>query len=338
MQLGGSARPNSAPDSPSSSLPHPTGDDGYAAVLARFHASAPRQACDTCHIHSELRIINVNGRETTAIVDQWRSGNLYRLEERAENWSVASFSDGDRVWSVQQGIPPIRLWATDGFPDLFPRPNPAERRIRIYAPQPLKLLPRETDGVKFSCSGRYAGAEICFDAESGFPVEATVDQEQVVFKSWAKFGEGFYPSRLALYRGRRLQMEASTAITPLAASERALFRPPAGASERSALDGMYSVESHRLAASDHANTASFCDALVKVFVDDTGRVRRAELLDADDKDLGAAALSAARRAVYVPDRKSGESQAFETGFFVSQWSTADPLRVEATSQASQGTD
>jgi hypothetical protein len=96
----------------------------------------------------------------------------------------------------------MRLWSIDGFQDLFPRPNRAERRIRIYAPKNMKINLGKINGVMFGCSGRYAGAEICFDAERGFPVEATVDEEQVVYKNWSKFGDELYLSQIALYRGQ----------------------------------------------------------------------------------------------------------------------------------------
>jgi hypothetical protein len=337
LQLGVLASSDQAPERTASSLPHRIVEEDYNAVLTRFHASVPRTPRQMYQIHSELRIVTVSGEETTATVDEWRSGNLCRLEERAQDWFVVSFSDGNHVWSSQQGTRPMRLWAIDGFSDLFPRPNPAERRIRIYAPKDLKMNRRKIRGVMFSCSGKYAGAEICFDAESGFPIEATVDQEQVVYQGWSPFGDGFYPNRLALYRGRRLQLEASTTIADLT-STKGTFQIPAGATESSPVHGMYRVESHHLVRSGQVDTASFGDALVKVFVDDTGRVRRAELLDADDKYLGAAALRAAKQTLYVPDRSSGERQAFEGEFFVSQWSTVDPMRVEATSVESHGTD
>ncbi len=338
MQLGGLTSSDQAPGKSASSLPYRRGEEDYNTVLTRFHASVPRTPRQMYQIHSELRIVTVRGEDTTATVDAWRSGNLYRLEERAQDWFVVSFSDGNHIWSSQQGTRPMRLWAIDGFSDLFPRPNPAERRIRIYAPKDLKMNRRKIRGVTFSCSGKFAGAEICFDAESGFPIEATVDQEQVVYQSWSPFGDGFYPNKLTLYRGRRLQLEASTIITDLSNSKKDAFRIPPGATESSPVNGMFRVETHRLVKSGQVDTASLGDALVKVFVDDTGRVRRAELLDADDKYLGAAALKAAKQTLYLPDRSSGERQAFEGEFFVSQWSTVDPIRVEATSAASHGTD
>jgi hypothetical protein len=318
-------------------LPHATGNDGYAEVLARFHA-AVRRACDNCQIHSELRIITVKGEETMATVDEWLTANFSRWQETASNWHLDMYSDGSRMWSVQQGLQPMRLWRIDGFPDLFPRPGPAERRIRIYAPKDMKMEQRKIGNVRFSCSGKFAGAEICFDAGLGFPVEAMVDQEQVVYEDWKKFGDGFYPGRLALYRGRRLQMEAVTRIRALTPADREIFRAPEGAEVLSAVDGWFHFENDPRAYTQVLDTPLFGDAQVKIFVDDTGKLRRAELLDADDEDLGAATLRAARLAAYKPDRSSGERQAFEGQFFVSRWSTVDPMRIEATSHASHGTD
>jgi hypothetical protein len=320
------------------SLPRATGNDGYVGVMARFHASVPRRACDNCQIHSELRIVTVKGETTRATVDEWLAANFWRLKETAVNWYLDVYSDGSRRWQVQHGFAPMRLWEMDGFRDLFPRPGPAERRIRVYAPKVLKLERRKIKGVRFSCSGPFAGAEICFDAELGFPIEATVDQEQVVYAEWAKFGDIFYPSRLALYRGRRLQMEAVTRIRALTPSDGGIFRAPDGAEVLSAVNGWFHFDNDPRAFTQDVDTTLFGDAQVKIFVDDTGKVRRAELLDADDEDLGAAALRAARLVVYAPDRGSGERQAFEGQFFVSRWSTVDPMSVEVTSLASQGTD
>ena len=80
------------------------------------------------------------------------------------------------------------------------------------------------------------------------------------------------------------------------------------------------MESHRFLHRGLVDTSSLGDALVKIFVDDAGHVRRAVLLDAGDKYLGAAALKAARNTTYLPDRSSGQRQAFEAEFMLSQWS------------------
>jgi TonB family protein len=78
--------------------------------------------------------------------------------------------------------------------------------------------------------------------------------------------------------------------------------------------------------------------LVKVYVDESGRVRKAEVVDADDKALGSAAMDAAERTAYMPVEIDGHRAPFETSIWMSHWSTIDPIRVGTTTVTSQGTD
>jgi outer membrane biosynthesis protein TonB len=54
------------------------------------------------------------------------------------------------------------------------------------------------------------------------------------------------------------------------------------------------------------------EAQVKVWVDEHGRVTKAEVEDADDKDLANAALEEAKDNLYVPYRVDGNNVRFET--------------------------
>jgi hypothetical protein len=310
-------------------LPHQIEDNNYLEALARFHATVPRwlPLGSSYHLHTDVRLIDINGNESSATVDHWQKGKLGRDEERAAGWHFTTVWGASQNWSTHVGAPPMRLL---NLSDLAPRPGPTERRIRIFAPRNLSMNRRNFDGGPRSCSGEYAGAELCFDTSTGFPVSASVDDELVVYEEWAQFDGATYPSHLALYRGHRLQMEATASVTPIDDLHQDLFAPLPGVAPSSNDLGAYREDPHKILVRSEVKAVPYGDALVKVYVDEKGRVQRADLLDADDKSLGTAAVAAAKHTIYAPQETDGHRVPFETTFSVNNWSTVDPLRVGAT--------
>jgi hypothetical protein len=318
-------------------LPHPTKDGNYLEALTRFHAAVPKSPslAQGFHRHTEFRLIDIRGGVTTAIQDSWHKGNLGRDEELAPEWHSIIVWGSEENWSVHQGIRPMRI---GGLFDVAPRPGPMERRIRILGKDFISLRPRQIDGTLVACSSNYGGAEICFNQDTGFPAEASLDDERVVYRTWSEFAGKYFPSRWAVYRGGRLQMEVNTAIAGLEMTPN-LFDPLPGVDPRPNLRGAQLEDSDQVLSKGELKRASFGQALVKVSVDRNGRVTRAELVDADDKSLAAAAIEAAKKTVYMPrESAAGENTSFETAFRVEQWSTVDPIRIGATSLKSQASD
>jgi TonB family protein len=322
---------------PNNSVPGPITDDDYLAALARFHAAVPRdiKPGDSYHRHTDLRVIDVQGRESSATIDHWQNGRRARDEESAPGWQYLVVWGTELNWSIREGISPMRL-STSLF-DITPRPNPIERRIRIFGGSAVRLKSMKIDGLLLSCSPKIGGADICFDTSTGFPALADLDEERVVYTEWRAHGRLAYPSRWALYRGKRLQMEATANVTQLDASE-PLFAPLPGVMPVPNRFGVQRDTPHRILVEGAISSPPYGQALIKVSVDGKGRVRQAELLDADDRSLGSAALAAARNTKYLPETDDGRGVPFEAAFRVNQWSTIDPLAVEATSIPSQGPD
>jgi TonB family protein len=133
-------------------------------------------------------------------------------------------------------------------------------------------------------------------------------------------------------------MEATTTITPLGDASDSLFQPPHGVTPIPNRIPVSREDGHRVLWWGQIEGSDYGEALVRVYVDESGRVRHAELLDADDRSLGPKAISAAKRTVYMPEEVNGKRVPFETTFRASNWSRIDPIRVAATSLQSQGTD
>jgi hypothetical protein len=240
----------------------------------------------------------------------------------------------DQNWSTHTGSSPLRLYF---LYDLAQRPGPAERRIRIYAQGYVALVHRKINGEERSCSGEFAGAEICFYISTGYPASAHLDEERVVYEQWAQFNGSSYPSRIALYRGRRLQMEATTTVTPLEDTSDKLFQPLPGVTPSSNRFGAYREDrKYKVLTRGELYGPFYGEALVKINVDESGRVRHAELIDADDGSVGRAAVEAAKRTVNMPFEMNGQRMPFQTTFYAGHWSTTDPLWVPETSKKSQG--
>jgi hypothetical protein len=175
-------------------LPHAIEDDNYLEALARFHAAVPRwlPSGSGYHRHTDVRMIDLYGKETTATVDHWQKGELGRDEEQASGWHYTTVWGISQNWSTHEGISPLHLVSLS---DLTPRPGPAERRIRIYATGYVAMKQQEIDGVVQSCSEEYAGAQLCFDVSTGFPISARVDDERT---STARLSQAAWPSIVAV--------------------------------------------------------------------------------------------------------------------------------------------
>jgi hypothetical protein len=321
-----------------SSLPHAIEDDNYLEALARFHAAVPQwlPRSSGFHIRTEVRMIDLNGRESNATVDHWQNGRLSRDEENATGWHCIIVWGVGQNWSTSAGISPLRLYF---LRDLTPRPGPAERRIRIYAQGYVALVHRKINGEERSCSGEFAGAEICFDISTGYPASAHVDEERVVYEEWAQFNGSSYPSRIALYRGHRLQMEATTTVTPLEDASDKLFQPLPDVTPFSNQLGVHREDrKYKVLTRGEVYGPFYGEALVKINVDESGRVRHAELIDADDKSVGRAAVEAAQRTVYMPFEVNGHKVPFQTTFYTNHWSTTDPVWVLELSKKSLSKD
>jgi hypothetical protein len=306
-------------------------------ALARFHSAVPRWLPFTSgyHSHSDVRIIDLYGKESSATVDHWQKGQLGRDEEQSAGWHYITVWGIQQHWSMHEGFFPLHLV---DLPDLAPRPGPVERRIRIYAKGYIAMKRRYLDDVLRTCSEVYAGAELCFDPATGFPSTATVDNERIVYEEWVQFNGKSFPSRLALYRGNRLQMEAITTVTPLDDPNDALFHELPGVEPSPNRIPASREDQYQILSRGHLNAFSYGEALVKVHVDERGHVQHAEVIDADDRSLAKAALAAAKELVYMPQEIDGHRVSFDTTYWVDHWSTVDPLRIPATSLKSQATD
>jgi len=317
-------------------LPHSIKDDNYLEALSRFHAAVPRWLPLQVgyHQHTDFRMIDLNGQTTSASRDRWHLGQVGRDEESAPGWHSIIVWAAEQNWSEHDGMRPMRL---AGLFDVDPRPAPMERRIRIFGKDYVTLKLQEVDGVLRRCSSVFGGAEICFDPVAGFPNSASLDDERVVYEEWGEFAGKRFPSRWAVNRGDRLQMEARTTVTNLDSSA-GLFDPLPGVDPRPNRLGAQLEDADSILSRGDLKPCSFGQALVKVFVGQNGRVERATLIDADDKSLGAAALNAAKHTVYFPRESEGQSISYETAFRIEHWSSVDPIRIGSTSLTSQGTD
>ncbi len=331
------SKPNSKPVPAPLQLPRPIVDNNYLAALTRFHATVPRglPTKNGYHMHIDVRLIDLEGRETKATEDRWSHGNLTRHESLAEGFHSVSVWMGEQLWSSVEGTAPLHLHDVQ---ELVPRPGPMERRIRILGVGFVAMKPKTIGGATRSCSGTYGGAELCFDEATGFPAIAILDGERVIYDEWATYEGATYPSHLALYRGQRLQMEATLRVSQLDPGDAAVFQPLPGVRAISARYPNDNLDTPMLLKRGNVDSYSYGKALVRVSVDGNGRVRKAELIDADDRSLGKAAVQAAKASVYMPKEIGGQSIPFETVFSVTQWSTYDPIAVSTTSARSQSPD
>jgi TonB family protein len=335
------AKPPSPPPPPAPSLstrttaspalPRAIEDDNYLEAAHRVLSAIFRPYTrDAHHEHVELRLIDLDGKQSSAKLDVWAKDGEQRTDESAPGWHLAYTQRRGQNWTERTGTPPMRLFSLKG---VLLRGRSAFDRIDGQTKGYIALENRDENGEPLRCSGMISNAEVCFYAKTGYPASTTLDGERVVYREWETFndktyGDGIYPAHFLLYRGSRLQMEGSMSVTALEQLDPKLLEKP---SDAEATLNPVREEPHQVLFQGKVDDGLSGEALVRIHVDTSGRVSSAELLDADYKEIGADAVEAAKRTVYMPLEMDGVRKPFETVHCFSSdpgYVLGAPLRIQ----------
>jgi TonB family protein len=294
-------------------LPHPIEDDNYLEAARREQNALFRPYMrGDYRVHVEARLIDLDGKSSEATLDIWMKNNQQRTEESAPGWHFAYAQTRGQNWALRSGTSPMRLYDLSRIVQSEQRT--AFGRIDDQVKGYMALQNRAENGEPVRCSGMIAGAEVCFYAKTGYLASMTLDGERVVYREWATFndktyGAKIYPARFQLYRGERLQMEGKMSVEAIEEMDPKLLEKPA---DGEATFSINREELHEVLYQGKLADGLSGEALVRIHVDTSGRVTSAELIDADDKEIGAAAVEAARNTVYMPLEVEGVRKPFET--------------------------
>ena len=305
-----------------SPLPHPIIDDNLADAADRMIASETAHNENLkapYHERYELTTFDYKGQKHTGSMEYWLGATGYRMEKHTDTYSevhVTDFASGRR-WEAYQGTEPLRLLEFS-WDKILPT-NVNQRMLHGGGTIP-RLKPEPAADGKLTCSEIAGTAQMCFEQNTGFIVSGRLNAQSVEYQGWKKVDTWKYrASTLRILHDTSLLVEAKLVVASMEFPDD-VFRQLDGLREVAPMSrsGDYiavrSVAQHKiLARGTSVNSRGLSGyAQVRVWVDMHGLVTRAEVEDADDAQLAAAALESAQKTVFAPWRENGQPAPFET--------------------------
>ncbi len=291
---------------------------GKASGLTAFGEGVPAY-----HVHYEIRMVDRSGRASTATFDRVQLELKHsRVEESAADYHKIVIGEGEKMWISRTGEVPLRLMEFDwAWPRFRQAIDALMRGGRLL---PVRSL--QASGRELQCAGDTEQAQVCVDSSSGLYFSAGKEGTLVTYDKWVPVGQRFLPTSIVLSRGKKILLEAKgTVEAPAAEKTQDQFQPPAGAIEIDTTQrdehGVplgQDQDRYRIVHREPVRISArgvYGNVLVQVQVDARGRVRKADVLDSDDRALESPALDAARATVYAPYEVSGQYAPFETTIF-----------------------
>jgi hypothetical protein len=325
-------------------LPHTMTDESFVEAVDQVRAAAVDSGTvlGPLHLRYELKMEDYKGKPHSGTYETWSTPDANRIEIHTDAYNGVEVSKDGQRWVQEEGLRPLRVME---FMEQQVLPNAAMARLLIGT---AKLKATKLNKVTLMCAYNGEEAKACFDPATGFVVFGTVDGETVDYGAWRKLGWRYLAGVIRITRLDKMLVEANMTLASGTVSPE-VFAIPTGAVESNLTPqnmaktdvykalpqygiikvpvspglgvGIDPSGKHHLVKLGSANSDDHphCSgkAQVMVSVDENGHVTKAELEDADDKQMADLALDHARGSVYVPEQENGGNVGFITGFYVS---------------------
>jgi len=311
-----------------SPLPAPILDDDLAKAANRMLASATAHTEDLrapYHQRYDLTMIDYRGQKHSGSVESWINNSGRRTEIHTDTYSSVRVTDfeNNRMWERSEGIEPLRVqefvW-DELYPTHIQQSLLHPTTVQAGKSQAGDTIPRlsaETVGeAQLTCASNQAQAKMCFDLATGFLVAGRFKSERVDYEGWQKIGMKYREQTLRILQDTNLLVEAKLTLATDSASTDEILKNISELHEILPADESSSVPQHRILGQIPSETppssAIHGSAQVRVTVDEKGKVVHAEIEDADDEQVAAAALERARGTIYAPYLVGGRATGFDT--------------------------
>lgn len=305
-----------------SPLPRPIIDDNLADAADRMIAAATahnENLFEPYHERYELTMIDYKGQKHQGAMETWISPVGFRFELHTDTYNevrVSNYASG-QMWETIDGILPLR--AREFTWDKVVPTNVVQRILHGGGTIPKLKAETAADG-QLTCAGIGVTAQMCFDPLTGFIVSGSLQSEHVAYEGWKKVDTWKYrASTLRIFQDKNLLVEAKLTAAGMEFSPE-IFQQ---------IDGLRELRTHPKDRSSsptpvpqqHKILARGVPASgmrvhgyaqTEVWVNQYGLVTQAEVEDADDAQIAAAALQSAQKTVFAPWRENGQPSAFET--------------------------
>jgi hypothetical protein len=291
----------------------------FATELARALAlEAGATATDVPHhVHYDLKLYNRHHKLTTGTWDVWRDPLHYvRTDIVAGDFHYTHIEDlaRHREWRHFDHVLPLKLL------DLKQNYAQPGQDVSFFTNHILNPNPEVTfqqiEGSPFECTAELLEMRVCFDPLAHVLAFAQIMNQTVTWEDWQPLGTHSVPRRFRIYDGSRLIVEASGKAEEVKTFAPNLFVIPAGEPDMGEPeeDG---VTPHRIVSTKPiAVDMLYGNVLMRMLVQPDGKVKKAEVIDADDDDLIGDAKRFSKNVKFAPQITNGVAVPFEQYMYI----------------------
>jgi hypothetical protein len=260
------------------------------------------------HIHYDLKLYDRNGHESTATYDIYRAPLLCtRVEIKSGNYTFTHISSEreKKEWLRYSGERPLKVF---DFQRAFDRPYSAIERLAQELHNIGQLQTDQLDGAPLLCANDHAGTAICFNPLLHLFAYAQMFNQTIMYDRWLPIGSHTVPGSIRIYEDKKLLVEATGTVEVVKKFPPGWMQLPA---EPSMPDPDIAHPVVRRKPIDMTE-AVYGNAEIAVSVDEKGHVKKADIVDSDEKKIEGLARKSAHGMVFVPQKENGQPTPFDT--------------------------
>lgn len=267
------------------------------------------------HVHYDLKLYDKDGHASSATYDIYRDPILYtRVDIKADTFTYTRIEsrNSHTSWLRYSGNKPLRIF---DFEQVLDRPTAAIDRLSQELHQVQQMQPGQLQGTPLLCANDNAGTSICFQPLIHLFAYAQMFNQTVMYDQWLTIGTHTVPGSIRIYEDKKLLLEATGTVEAIKKFPPNLLQIPGTPSQADP------AEAHKIlrAKSIDMTQAVFGNIQVAVSVDEKGRVKKAEVIDSDDKKIEGMARKAARGIVFAPQMEDGQPVPFDTTLYLTYY-------------------
>lgn len=291
----------------------------FATEMARaLELEAGATATDVPHhVHYDLKLYDRHHKLTTSTWDIWRNPLHYvRTDIVAGDFRYTHIEDlvRHRNWRHFDNLLPLKLY------DLRQNYEQPAEAVALFSNR--KLIPnpmvtfQQIEHSPFECTEEILSIRICFDPLAHMLAFAQIMNQTITWENWQPLGSHSVPGRSRIYDGDRLIVEASGKAEEVKTFRPDLFVIPKGEPDMGEPEEDDAIPHRIVTMKPIGLNMLYGNTLVDVFVDPAGKVKKIEVVDADDNDLIDDVKRFVHHLRFAPEMKDGVAVPFDEPMYI----------------------
>jgi hypothetical protein len=262
------------------------------------------------HVHYDLKLYNHKGKLTTGTWDIWRDPQHYiRADIVAGDFHYSHIEDLTLKtnWRHFNTLMPLKVF---DLRQNYAQPDFAVMRFGTATPEHYVRF-QQIQGSPFDCTSELVQVRVCFDPLAHVLAFAQMFNQTVTWEDWQPLGSHSIPRRFRIYDAGRVMIEAAGHAEVVKTFPPGLFSIPPGKPDMGEpeVDGS---SPHKVIDRKPVHLDPlYGNVLAHVEVDPQGKVKKVDMIDADDDDIIHDSEQYLKHLTFAPQLKDGVPAPFD---------------------------